>query len=245
MKSLFWLRNGNKALIDFEIQEIENNLDDINKIAPTFIKTIFDVRWWKILLIFSFYAILTELVGIDMIIPYMVQFFDKFNLPQMDSRIMSIIFIFVALVGAIITAFIVDKFERVPLVKFANLVNIILLLISGICAKYINSSFLSIISLVCFGIYSTTASISASTVPWTIISESLPTEFRATIFATLSTEFTIIYFLIVKFFPTLLEILSVDYIIYLLAFFSFLNYIYVHIFVKETKGIILPGKQNS
>lgn len=245
IKSLYWLRNGNKKKIDFEIEEIEKNLDSVNKNVLTFMETVFNIKWWNTFLLFSVYIMLIQLTGFDMIIPYAVQFFEKFNKTQIDNRIISIIFMTIAFIGTIVTTFIVEKFKRTSLVKYSNLANVILLIISGMSMKYFHSSASSVLSLLCFCFYGTTVSIVAYGMPCTIISECLPTESRATIFSALGSEFTITYFIIVLIFPTVLVNISIDYIIYLLAFFSLLNYIFVHCFIKETKGIILPGNGNS
>lgn len=231
--------------IDFEIQEMEKNLDDINNVAPTFVETIFNVRWWKTFSLFSVYVILTEITGFDMIIPYSVQFFNKFNRTHIDDRIISMIFITLAFIGTIVTVLVIENFNRVPLVKYTNLANVVFLLISAFSETYFHSMGSSILSLLSFCIYGTTVSITAYTVPWAIISESLPTESRATIFAALATEFSFIYFIIVKIFPAILISVPVNYIIYSFAFFSFLNYVFVHCFMKETRGIMLPGNRST
>lgn len=238
-KSLIWLRKGNELTIDRELCEIEKNLINTNKVDHGVFEIIFNLKWWRLFLLFSVYLLFTELTGFDMIIPYSVQFFAKFNRTEIDSKIISIIFMVVTFAGTIGTVFIVERFERTSLVIYGNLMNVFLLSISAICEMYFNTYASSVISIICFCIFGTTVSITAFTLPWTIISENLPTEFRATILAVLATEFSLTYFLFTKLFPDVLQNCPISYIIWSFAVFSLLTCIFVRYFVKETRGIIL------
>lgn len=243
IKSLVWLRDGNELTIDSEIYNIEENLEQTNK-SPTLADTILNVRWWKSFLLFSVYILLTELSGFDMIIPYSVQFFAVINRTRIDNRIVSSTFVTIALAGSIASMFIVERFKRTTLIKNTNLINTVLLAIAGLSAAFSHSIISSIICLLCIFVYSSTVAISTFSLPWTIISESLPTELRATVFSALSMEFSITYFLLVKIFPAILATTSMNYILFFFAIFSFLNYCFVLFFIKETRGIILPGNRN-
>ncbi len=244
IKSLVWLRDGNELTVDFEVNHIEENLEQSCQ-SPTYAEVIFTTTWWETFAFFSIYILLIELTGFDMIIPYSVQFFDVINRNGIDNRVVSILFVSVAFVGTIITMFFVDRINRKTLVKNANLLNFVLLVVASLSLTYFRrSSLVSFVCLICFFIYSTTVASTAFTLPWTIISESLPTESRATLFAALSAEFSLIYFFIVKIFPSLLTSIPINYIVWAFAFFSLLNYIFIVFCIKETKGTILPGNRS-
>lgn len=240
-ESLIWLRNKDDLKIIYEINEIEKSLDED---VLTFKKTILKIKWWKTFLLFSIYMLLLEFTGFDMIIPYAVQFFGKFNRTAIDNRIIGIIFISSAFIGAIVTVCITEKFKRISLVKSGHILNIFVLVLSGFCEAYFHSVEFSIVSLTCICIYGSTISIVAYGLPTTIITENLPTEARATIFSSLSTEFYLIYFFVVKFFPIILANVPIYYVIWSIALFSLFNYIFIHNFLKETRGTVLPGNKD-
>lgn len=241
IESLMWLRKEDEAKVYYEINEIEKNLDGINTHIPTFLEIIVNPKWWKTFLFYSTYLLLSELSGYDMIIPYSLQFFAKFNQSQVDNQIVATIFLSSAFAGAIITACITEKFKRISLVKSGLISNMLLLIFSGYCSTQPDSLTYYIISLICLCLYASNISIVLLGLPYTIMAERLPTEFRAKIFSSLTSVLFIIYFLFLQFSPTILLTIPVNYILWSFASFSLLNYIFVNNFFKETKVTTLPN----
>ncbi|XKL62765.1 hypothetical protein PGB90_002598 [Kerria lacca] len=186
IESLMWLRKEDEAKVYYEINEIEKNLDGINTHIPTFLEIIVNPKWWKTFLFYSTYLLLSELSGYDMIIPYSLQFFAKFNQSQVDNQIVATIFLSSAFAGAIITACITEKFKRISLVKSGLISNMLLLIFSGYCSTQPDSLTYYIISLICLCLYASNISIVLLGLPYTIMAERLPTEFRAKIFSSLT-----------------------------------------------------------
>ncbi len=244
IKSLIWMRDGNELGLDAEIEEIERNLEESTQ-SLTFSQVVFTIKWWQMFGLYSIYVILIELTGFDMIIPYSLQFFDTINRTGLGDRLVASIFIVAAFVGTIGSMFFVDRVSRRSLLQNLNLFNFILQVIAATSETFFHSRASSLVTLICFFVYSQTVATTAFTLPWTTLSELMPTESRATLYSALSTEFSIIYFFIVKLFPAILKSVPVSTIIWAFAVFSLLNSVFVFFFVKETKGIILPGSRNA
>lgn len=239
IESLVWLRKTYRQTVDNEINEIERNMSNTSESTTHCIKIISNVRWWKIFLRFFIYTLLLGFMGFDIIIAYAVQIITKFNRTQIDNRIIANIFISATFVSSTVIALIMEKYSRISLVKCANAVNIFLLILGGFCNIFVQSTILSFITLICFCLFGTTISIASYGLPWTMIAENLPTDLRATIYSTLNAVYFLIFSGVIKFFPVVLEFLPITCILWLIALISFFNYIFVHNFIKETRGIVL------
>lgn len=239
VESLLWLRKTNKQMVDDEINKIEESMGKNDELIRNFIETVFNLRWLKYFSLFLIYVLLSGFMGFDVIIAYAVQFFAKFNRTEIDNQIIANTFVSVTLVGSIVTVLITEKFDRISLVKRANTLNLFLFIFCGICAICFNSIIFSIFTLIMVCIYGTTIAFVSHGLPWTMISENLPTDLRATIFASLNALYSLVFSFVLRLFPIILDYFRIAYIFLSLALFSLLNYIFVHNFVKETKNVVL------
>lgn len=242
IKSLIWLRGAQPHKIEIEVKEMEKNVDDGKTHTSTELPQILlDLKWWKYFFKFSVYVVLIEFSGYDVLFMYTMQIIAKINKTGINNKCVVILFSVTVFVGSLITTIFVEKFRRKKMIMFYNLVNILLPFTIGSCVLYFYSFYSSIISLIALFIYGATSSIISITLSWIIISENLPTTLRATIYAVLCAESYVFYFLIVKFAPIIMKSISISYTMYIFAFISLLNVIWVHFYADETQGIILPG----
>lgn len=244
IKAVTWLREMDKELVEVEVRLIEQNLDN-NEKSPSFLQTIFTLKWWKYFLFFSIYLTLIEFTGFDIIFTYPIQIFSELNRTGIENKKIVIAFAFVLLIGSVISIFIIEKFKRKQMMIYYSIMNAIFLLVVIYSETYVRSYYSSIISLIFIFIFGATDSIVAYNLPWTMVSENLPTELRATVFAALCAETYIVYFFMVKLFPIIMISIPLSYFFLFFLIFSLLCAIFVAFFIKETQGIILPGNRNA
>ncbi|XKL61919.1 hypothetical protein PGB90_001752 [Kerria lacca] len=80
IKAVTWLREMDKELVEVEVRLIEQNLDN-NEKSPSFLQTIFTLKWWKYFLFFSIYLTLIEFTGFDIIFTIPTDSIVAYNLP--------------------------------------------------------------------------------------------------------------------------------------------------------------------
>lgn len=243
IQSLIQLRGLPHNKVEIEISQIEKNFDNFNEVATVFQRTIFNLKWWKYFLVFSLYVILNEFTGNDVISTYTLQIFAKINRTDINNKILIILFSISLLFGSFLSMILIEKFNRKKMAIYYNLINVLFSLIIAFCITYSHSYYLSMVSLIFLFIYGITVLISSWSLTWIIILENLPNEMRATVYAALSAESYILYFLIIKFFPMVMELISINCIILLFALFSTLCIIYIYYRIEDTRGVILPGNK--
>ncbi|XP_044742668.1 facilitated trehalose transporter Tret1-like [Chrysoperla carnea] len=181
-----------------------------------------------------------QLCGMNAVLAYTEDIFKAAN-GDLPSEINTIIIGAVQVVSSCFVPLIVDRLGRKLLLQISGVAMAIGLLFLGLFFLFMDRlnmdvsavQFLPITSLVfyviafCFGFGS---------VPWVIVSEIFPSHIKSLASTVLASICWIIGFLVIKFFPLLLDTMGKDYGFWLFGVLSFMGAIFTTILLPETKG---------
>jgi len=236
MKTLISIHGEEMA--EVELKEISKTLD--NTKIP--ISVIFTKTFLPIILIGSALSILQQLTGINAVLYYGADIFEKaLGFGQEDVLAQQILLASVNLICTFIAMATVDKFGRKPLIYFGSVGMILGFLLLGVTLKTDNVGLLSLIGILVFiGSFA----LSMGPVVWVLLSEMFPNKIRSLAMSVAVAAQWAMNYVVSQTFPMVVESSankegtfwngSLPYFIFI--GFIFLIIIITYKFVPETKN---------
>ena len=175
-------------------------------------------------------AVFQQFCGINVVFNYTPRIFSSIGVPQ-DGQLLQTVFIGgVNLVFTLLAMLLVDKLGRKPLMLFgAGALAVLYIIVARLLAA--GSASVSWYLLATIGTYA----LSLAPVTWVLISEIFPNAVRAMATSIAVLSLWAAYFILVFSFPTLFDRLK-DSTFYIYSGICVLGFVFVLLFVKETKG---------
>ena len=175
-------------------------------------------------------AVFQQFCGINVVFNYTPRIFSSIGVPQ-DGQLLQTVFIGgVNLVFTLLAMLLVDKLGRKPLMLFgAGALAVLYIIVARLLAA--GSASVSWYLLAAIGTYA----LSLAPVTWVLISEIFPNAVRAVATSIAVLSLWAAYFILVFSFPPLYDWLK-DSTFYIYSGICLLGFVFVLLFVKETRG---------
>ena len=175
-------------------------------------------------------AVFQQFCGINVVFNYTPRIFSSIGVPQ-DGQLLQTVFIGgVNLVFTLLAMLLVDKLGRKPLMLFgAGALAVLYIIVARLLAT--GSASVSWYLLATIGTYA----LSLAPVTWVLISEIFPNAVRAVATSVAVLSLWAAYFILVFSFPPLFDWLK-DSTFYIYSGICILGFVFVLLFVKETRG---------
>lgn len=238
-ESLRSYRNGNSNKIDDELQIMKKTIEESQGNDEKFFDIIKISGQRKALIITLFLSILQELTGIDIILNYLQSIFATVD-GLISAENSSIIVGAVQAVVCIITSLLIDKIGRRLLTLISFLGCVLSMTSLGIFFRMKDDGYdmtavgyLPILSLIFFII---AYNIGIGTIPYTLISELFPQNVKSRA-ATLAIFANLFFsFVTTNIFHYMIDSFGMGESFWIFAACSLIGFIYVFLYVPETKG---------
>lgn len=250
-ESLKWLRNETTATaVNAELDELlQAKLSKSpNKANESFMQKIIRTKAWKPFLILTFYFLLQQLCGINIILYYAVNFYDAFGTP-IDGFSSSLIYVLLSLFFAIIFTAIVEHAGRKTLTIVSS---------AGICLTYLLAAVYEYVfenvpvsdkpifwfPLVCIWLSVGFAMIGVNSLPWLMAGELFPAQVRGVMTGVLWLTVYLYVFICVKLYPLLVSVVKIYGILTIFSASGFIAILFGNFFIPETRGMSLIEIEN-
>ncbi|XP_050735196.1 facilitated trehalose transporter Tret1-like [Eriocheir sinensis] len=195
-----------------------------------------------VLLVTSIF-LLRELGGAMNIFMYAVFFFENAGV-MLDPFSCSVLLGVSRLIFTIISAFIIDKVGRRPLLLTSTLVCALTLYITG-GVLTMEDQGIGWLPLTCVLVYVASFGMGVGPVPWILLGELLPTPVRSIGASIVTSAFAIVLFIVTNVFPDVALSIGVENACLIFASFQLMLALVVFLFVPETRGRTLEDLQQA
>lgn len=225
---------GGETFIEEELPEIEKNIQ-IEKGKPKVrFSELFQGKNSKIVLIGTLIAALQQITGINAVIMFAPDIFQASGSGKMDSMMQSMIVGMVNFLMTIVALWLVDKKGRKTLLLWGALGMIFSL--AYLSFEFAQSEQSPIGILVALLVYISFFAASFAPVMWVIISEIYPNRIKDKAMSFSTAISWLCTFLTVYFAPVIQGSLGLNYLFAFFCVFSVIAYVFVKIWIPETKG---------
>lgn len=228
------LNLGGQQLVDEELPEMENTLASERKKVKMAISELFKGRTGTIVLIGTLIAAFQQITGINAVIMFAPEIFQAAGSAKVDSLMMSMIVGTVNFLSTILALWLVDKKGRKTLLLWGAL---------GMAASlaYLTFEFTKTQQngtgvLIALLVYIFFFAASFAPVMWVIISEIYPNRIKGMAMSFSTAVSWLCTFLTVYFAPVIQGSLGLQYLFGIFGFFSVMAYVFVKLWIPETKG---------
>jgi sugar porter (SP) family MFS transporter len=225
---------GGQQLINDELPEMEKILlieKDKEKIR---FGEIFKGKTGKIVLIGTLIAAFQQITGINAVIMFAPDIFQSAGSAKVDSMMLSVIVGLVNFFMTIVALWLVDKKGRKTLLLWGAVGMIISL--AYLCFEFARPKQNGIGVLIALLAYVSSFAASFAPVMWVIISEIYPNRIKGVAMSFSTAVSWLCVFLAVYFAPVIQGTLGLSYLFGIFGVFSVLAFVFVKIWIPETKG---------
>ncbi|XP_045120063.1 facilitated trehalose transporter Tret1-like [Portunus trituberculatus] len=187
--------------------------------------------------------LLRELGGAMNIFMYAVFFFENAGV-MLDPFSCSIVLGFSRLIFTVISATIIDKVGRRPLLLSSTLICSLTLYITGGVLSMEDQG-IGWLPLACVVLYVASFGMGVGPVPWILLGELLPTPVRSIGASIVTSVFVIVLFIVTNVFPDVATAIGVENACLIFATFQLILALIVFLFVPETRGRTLEELQQA
>jgi len=227
-------RLGGQKLIDEELPEMVTAIAAEQKKEKVSVKELFKGETGRIILIGTMIAAFQQITGINAVIMYSPEMFQTAGLAKVDSLMMAMV---IGLVNSLMTIFalwLVDKKGRKTLLLWGAFGMVVALLY--LTFEFARPTQNGIGVLVAMLVYISFFAASFAPVMWVIISEIYPNHIKGVAMSFSTAVSWLCTFLTVYFAPVIQGTLGLEYLFAIFAAFSISAFIFVKIWIPETKG---------
>lgn len=241
-KSLIQLR-GSKFDVDAELSQIEGAVKETTQSTASFISSLKKKSTLKALLIAFGLMFFQQFSGINAVILYSSDMFEKSGV-KFDPKIASILVAAFQVIATFISSLIVDKLGRRILLMISMTVMTSSSALLGLYFTLKIHHFVDEKVLLSFGFIPTMSlcvfivvfSLGIGPIPWMISSEIFTSDIKSVCGSAAGTYNWFLAFLVTKFYLDVNGFMGQDVTFYLFAAVSFIGSIFVYFIVPETKG---------
>lgn len=225
---------GGKQLIDDELPEMEKILLNEKGKEKVRMGEIFRGKTGKIVLIGTLIAAFQQITGINAVIMFAPKIFQSAGSANVDSMMQSVIVGLVNFLMTIVALWLVDKKGRKTLLLWGAVGMIISL--AYLCFEFTKPVQNGVGVLIALLVYISFFAASFAPVMWVIISEIYPNRIKGVAMSFSTAVSWLCTFLTVYFAPVIQGALGFDYLFGIFGVFSILAFVFVKIWIPETKG---------
>jgi sugar porter (SP) family MFS transporter len=225
---------GGQQLINEELSEMEKSVLIEKAKEQIHLSEIFKGKTGKIVLIGTLIAAFQQITGINAIIMFAPEIFQSAGSAKVDSMMLSIIVGLVNFFMTIIALWLVDKKGRRTLLQWGAVGMFFSL--SYLCFEFTRPVKNGVGILIALLAYISFFAASFAPVMWVIISEIYPGRIKAVAMSFSTAVSWLCVFIVVYFAPVIQGSLGLGYLFGIFAVFSFLAFVFVKIWIPETKG---------
>lgn len=227
-------RIGGDQLVQLELSEIETAIEEEKKKKPFAITELFKGKTGKVVLIGTLIAAFQQITGINAVIMFAPEMFKAAGAAKADSMMMSMVVGLVNFLMTIVALWLVDKKGRKTLLLWGAVGMIIAL--AYLTWEFSQSTQFGPGVLAAMLIYISFFAASFAPVMWVIISEIYPNRIKGVAMSFSTAISWLCTFLTVYFAPVVQGSLGLSYLFAIFGVFSVLAFIFVKIWIPETKG---------
>lgn len=225
---------GGETLVREELPEMENILLAESKKEKMSFGELFKGKTGKIVLIGTLIAALQQITGINAVIMFAPEIFKASGAAKGDSMMLAMIVGMVNFLMTIVALWLVDKKGRKTLLLWGAVGMIISLgYLTLEFAKPVQNGIGVLVALL---VYISFFAASFAPVMWVIISEIYPNRIKGVAMSFSTAVSWLCTFLTVYFAPVIQGTLGLSYLFGIFAIFSIIAFIFVKIWIPETKG---------
>jgi sugar porter (SP) family MFS transporter len=225
---------GGQKLVDDELPEMEITLIAEAKKEKMSVSELFKGKTGKIVLIGTLIAAFQQITGINAVIMFAPDIFQAAGSAKGDSLMMAMVVGMVNFLMTIFALWLVDKKGRKTLLLWGALGMIVSLLYLTVeFAKPVQNGVGVLIALL---VYISFFAASFAPVMWVIISEIYPNRIKGVAMSFSTAVSWLCTFLTVYFAPVIHGTLGLNYLFGIFGFFSVVAFVFVKIWIPETKG---------
>jgi len=225
---------GGQALVDQELPEMEHTISAEKNKAKVSFGEIFKGKTGKLVLIGTIIAALQQITGINAVIMFAPDIFQAAGSAKLDSMMQAMIVGFVNFLMTIVALWLVDKKGRKTLLLWGAVGMIIsLAYLSFEFSKPVQNGVGVMVALL---LYISFFAASFAPVMWVIISEIYPNRIKGVAMSFSTAVSWLCTFLTVYFAPIIHGTLGLQYLFAIFGGFSVVAFIFVKIWIPETKG---------
>jgi sugar porter (SP) family MFS transporter len=225
---------GGQQLIDDELPEMEKILLIEKGKEKIRFGEIFQGRTGKIVLIGTLVAAFQQITGINAVIMFAPDIFQSAGSEKVDSMMLSVIVGLVNFFMTIVALWLVDKKGRKTLLLWGAAGMIISL--AYLCVEFAKPVQNGVGVLIALLVYISFFAASFAPVMWVIISEIYPNRIKGVAMSFSTAVSWLCVFLAVYFAPVIQGTLGLSYLFGIFGVFSVLAFVFVKIWIPETKG---------
>lgn len=225
---------GGQQLVDEELPEMEFALAAEAKKEKMSVSELFKGKTGKIVLIGTLIAAFQQITGINAVIMFAPDIFQAAGSAKGDSLMMAMVVGMVNFLMTIFALWLVDKKGRKTLLLYGAVGMIVSLLYLTVeFAKPVQNGAGVLIALL---VYISFFAASFAPVMWVIISEIYPNRIKGVAMSFSTAVSWLCTFLTVYFAPVIHGTLGLAYLFGIFGFFSIVAWVFVKIWIPETKG---------
>ncbi len=225
---------GGQQLIDDELPEMEKILSIEKGKEKIRFGEIFKGKTGKIVLIGTLIAAFQQITGINAVIMFAPEIFQSAGSAKVDSMMLSVIVGLVNFFMTIVALWLVDKKGRKTLLLWGAAGMIISL--AYLCFEFGKPVQNGVGVLIALLTYISFFAASFAPVMWVIISEIYPNRIKGVAMSFSTAVSWLCVFLAVYFAPVIQGTLGLNYLFGIFGVFSILAFVFVKIWIPETKG---------
>jgi len=225
---------GGNELVEVELPEMEKTLKTETKKEKVSFGELFRGKTGKIVLIGTLIAALQQITGINAVIMFAPEMFKAAGSAQSDSMMQSLIVGLVNFLMTIVALWLVDKKGRKTLLLWGALGMIVSL--AYLTFEFSKPEQFGIGVLIALLVYISFFAASFAPVMWVIISEIYPNRIKGLAMSFSTAVSWLCTFLTVYFAPVIQGSLGLNYLFAIFGIFSIIAYVFVKIWIPETKG---------
>jgi len=220
--------------------ELEKEIEDIKQIEATDNETSFTTiksKWIRPMLIIAIsVAVFQQIVGINAVIYYAPSIFVEAGLENTASTLGTLGIGIMNVLMTIVAILTVDKLGRRNLLKTGSIAMAVsLLALSFMLMAFDLSGGLAWVTVILTAVYVMSFAFSWGAVTWVIIPELLPLKARGAGTGIAIMAMSAANLVVTLIFPVLLDYLGITWIFIIFAVFSILSFVFVTLFLPETK----------
>ncbi|PTN10532.1 sugar porter family MFS transporter [Mangrovibacterium marinum] len=227
-------RIGGDQLVKSELAEIERTIAEEKKKKRLAISELFKGKTGKIVLIGTLIAAFQQITGINAVIMFAPEMFKAAGAAKDDSMMMSMVVGLVNFLMTIIALWLVDKKGRKTLLLWGAVGMIVSL--AYLTWEFAKPEQFGVGVLVALLVYISFFAASFAPVMWVIISEIYPNRIKGVAMSFSTAVSWLCTFLTVYFAPVIQGGLGLSYLFGIFGIFSVLAFVFVKIWIPETKG---------
>ena len=232
---------GGQQLIDDELPEMERILIIEKGRERIQLGEIFKGKTGKIVLIGTLLAAFQQITGINAVIMFAPEIFQSSGSAEVDSMMLSVIVGLVNFFMTIIALWLVDKKGRKTLLLWGAAGMTISL--GYLCFEFAKPVQNGVGVLIALLVYISFFAASFAPVMWVIISEIYPNRIKGVAMSFSTAVSWLCVFLVVYFAPVIQGALGLNYLFGMFGVFSVCAFVFVKIWIPETKGKTLEEIQ--